>query len=141
MKYKYEMPDLDLAIDWLKWAKEQSPWITSGPEKYAHSIRLIRETFNCEIRFVRAIFDFIRHDPFWSENCISPVGIHLSKTEHREPKIVHILRQMQKQMTKSKPMELAKKLDMELLNDCSRNDSCIIDISKDSSTKLTELGR
>lgn len=140
MKYLYEMSDLDLAIDWLKWTKEHMPWITSRPEKYAHAIKIIRDDLNLDIKQVRSIYDFIKLHAFWSENALSPVGLTKMRTNGREPKIVFILRDM-KRHNGFGSMNIAKKIDMELLNDSTRTGTHIIDVQENSSTKLTELGR
>lgn len=138
MKYLYDMPDLDLAIDWLKWTKEHMPWITSRPEKYAHAIKIIRDDLNCDIKQVRSIYDFIKRHAFWSENALSPVGITKMRTNGREPKIVFILRDMKK-FSINKPMNIAKKIDMELLDESRGNDEHIINVQKDSSQKLARF--
>ena len=51
------------------------PSIKPEPAKWANAIRLIREQDGLSEREVERLFEFVKDDPFWRQNAVSPIAI------------------------------------------------------------------
>lgn len=84
---KHTEEDLEIAKLWLEFGKQQMTW-GSAPSSwsdinFAESIYEIRAKTNLTHSDVKAMLNYIRGDPFWCKNGLSPVGM-LKKSKNND---------------------------------------------------------
>lgn len=72
---KWAPDDLELAARWAEHARSLTPHIKIVPEKWADSIRLIREQDGLTLQEIVELFEWVKADEFWRMNAISPQAI------------------------------------------------------------------
>lgn len=70
-KISYQPEDIAIADLWANWAKTVSVTVKVNREKWANSVRQMRELDKVPPEEILAMLDFVREDRFWSKNAIS----------------------------------------------------------------------
>jgi len=70
--------DQDLSERWVSWARESTPSMRANILKCTQTIRLLREKDGLTEKTIEDMLSFIRDDPFWSVNALSPASLRLA---------------------------------------------------------------
>ena len=82
--------DTELGKKWADWTAGEYSHLKPKPEVYAEAIAKVRKSVGLNDAQLNYLFDFVKADPFWSQNCQSPAGL-LKKSQNGMRKIDNIL--------------------------------------------------
>lgn len=82
--------DLELGKKWADWTESEYPYLKAKASTYAEAIAKVRKAVGLDDKQLDYLFDFVKADPFWRQNCQSPAGL-LKKSQNGMRKIDNIL--------------------------------------------------
>lgn len=87
--------DHEMAKRWVTFAKEVMPKLRPNLDDYAKAIRLLREKDGLTEQDVEAVFAYVRDDPFWRTNAVSPAALRNKSKNNGLKKIENVMLSMQ----------------------------------------------
>lgn len=92
---KYSIEEMNLANDWLAYAKDGMPWKKAprswSPDSFASALIKVRKAITTNDQGMRLVFDFVRNDSFWASVALSPHTLLNKSNSNGNRKIDNIL--------------------------------------------------
>lgn len=103
----------DLAVEWRRWASAQRPHLADkfNFPKFVDAIVRLTDHLEFNENQMNGLFDWIRNNPFWSTNALSPVSL-LSFSKNGLRKVDNVISSMQKEYYDKKKIKDVEKIDI-----------------------------